>query len=117
MKHQAALQAILEAKLAEAGAVEWEQRLSAAGVPVGPVLSVPQIAEHPQMRERGQLQTLHVPALDRDVQVVGLGFQLGGRPVPIALPPPALGEHTGEVLRGLGCTDGEIAALRDEGVI
>ncbi len=117
MKHQAELQAILESKLAEASAVEWEQRLSAAGVPVGPVLSVPQIAEHAQLRERGQLQTVHVPALDRDVQLVGLGFQLGGKPVPIALPPPALGEHTDEVLRGLGCCDEEIASLRDEGVI
>jgi len=116
MKHQAELQAILEAKLAEASAMEWEQRLSAAGVPVGPVLSVPQIAEHAQLRERGQLQTVHVPALDRDVQVVGLGFQLGGKPVPIALPPPALGEHTDEVLRGLGCSDEEIANFRVEGV-
>lgn len=117
MKHQAELQAILEAKLAEASATVWEQRLSAAGVPVGPVLSVPQIAEHAQMRERGQLQTVHVPALDRDVQVVGLGFQLGGKPVPIALPPPALGEHTDEVLRGLGCSDEEVATLRIDGVI
>ncbi|HTB46421.1 MAG TPA: CoA transferase, partial [Acetobacteraceae bacterium] len=45
MANQAALQAILEAKLAEAGATEWEQRLSDAGVPVGPVLGVAQIAE------------------------------------------------------------------------
>ncbi|MGA3400638.1 MAG: CoA transferase [Acetobacteraceae bacterium] len=117
MKHQAALQAILEARLAEAGATLWEQRLADAGVPVGPVLAVPQVAEHAQLRERGQLQTVHVPTLDRDVQVVGLGFQLGGKPVPIALPPPALGEHTDEMLRGLGCSDEEIEELRSGGVI
>jgi crotonobetainyl-CoA:carnitine CoA-transferase CaiB-like acyl-CoA transferase len=117
MANQAPLQAILEAKLAEASAAEWEQRLAAAGVPVGPVLGVAQIAEHPQLRERGQLQTVHVPSLDRDVQVVGLGFQLGGKPVPIASPPPALGEHTNDVLRGLGCRDDDLAALRAEGVI
>jgi crotonobetainyl-CoA:carnitine CoA-transferase CaiB-like acyl-CoA transferase len=117
MQHQPELQAILEAKLAEAGAATWEQRLAEAGVPVGPVLSVPQVAEHAQLRERGQLQTVHVPALDRDVQVVGLGFQLGGKPVPIALPPPALGEHTRDVLRGLGCSDEEIGALQAEGVV
>ena len=117
MRNQAELLAILEARLAEADSTIWEQRLADAGVPVGPVLGVPQVAEHAQLRERGQLQTVHVPALGRDVQVVGLGFQLGGKPVPIALPPPALGEHTDEVLRDLGCTDGEIAALRQEGVV
>jgi crotonobetainyl-CoA:carnitine CoA-transferase CaiB-like acyl-CoA transferase len=117
MANQASLQAILEAKLAEASATEWEQRLSAAGVPVGPVLGVAQIAGHKQLRERGQLQTVHVPALNRDVQVVGLGFQLGGKPVPIASPPPVLGEHTNELLHGLGCSDDDIAALRGEGVI
>ncbi len=117
MKNQAELRGILEARLAEASAAEWEQRLSAAGVPVGPVLSVPQIAQHPQLRQRGQLQTLHVPALDRDVQVVGLGFQLGGKPVPIAMPPPALGEHTDAVLRDLGCSDADIATLRADGAI
>ncbi len=117
MGNQAELQAILETRLAEAGATEWEQRLSAAGVPVGPVLGVAQIAEHAQLRERGQLQTVHVPALDRDVQVVGLGFQLGGQPVPIALPPPSLGEHTDDLLHGMGCSDEEIGALRADGVI
>jgi crotonobetainyl-CoA:carnitine CoA-transferase CaiB-like acyl-CoA transferase len=117
MKNQAELQAILETKLAEASAQEWEQRLAAAGVPVGPVLTVRQVAEHPQMRARGQLQTVHVPVLDRDVQVVGLGFQLGGKPVPITLPPPALGEHTDDVLHSIGCNDDEIAGLRADGVI
>jgi CoA:oxalate CoA-transferase len=117
MRNQAELQAILEARLGEAGATEWEARLAAAGVPVGPVLSVPEVAGHAQLRERGQLQTVHVPALGRDVQVVGLGFQLGGQPVPIGLPPPALGEHTGEVLRGLGCDEEEIEALRNDGVV
>jgi CoA:oxalate CoA-transferase len=117
MRNQAELQAILEARLAEADVDEWEQRLAAAGVPVGPVLSVPQISEHPQMRERGQLQRVHIPALQRDAQVVGLGFRLGGKPVPITAPPPALGEHTDAVLRRAGYDAAEIAGLRAEGVI
>ena len=103
MRNQAALQALLEARLAEATSAEWEARLSAAGVPVGPVLSVPEIARHPHVAARGLVQQVHVPALDRDVHVVGAGFQLAGRPVPIETPPPILGEHTADILRGLGC--------------
>ena len=81
------------------------------------MLSAAQIAEHPQMRERGQLQTVHVPALQRDVQVVGAGYQLGGKPVPITAPPPALGQDTDAVLREAGFSDDEVAALRAEGVV
>ena len=103
--------------MAEATSAEWEARLSAAGVPVGPVLSVPEIVRLEQLAVRGMVQTVHVPALDRDVQVAGAGFQLGGRPVPIEAPPPVLGEHTAEVLRGLGCDETEMERYRADGVI
>jgi len=117
MRNQVVLQALLEARLAEATSAEWEARLSAVGVPVGPVLSVPEIVRLEQLAVRGVIQTVHVPALDRDVQVAGAGFQLGGKPVPIEAPPPVLGEHTAEVLRGLGYDDTELQRLRVDGVI
>ncbi len=117
MRNQAVLQALLEARLAEATSAEWEARLSAAGVPVGPVLSVPEIARHPHVAARGVVQQIHVPALGRDIRVVGAGFQLAGRPVPIETPPPVLGEHTDEILCSLGCDAGELKRLRIEGVI
>ena len=117
MRNQAELQAVLEAHLATDTAAAWEARLAAAGVPAGPVLTVPQIADHPQMRDRGQLQTVHVPALDRNVQVVGAGFRLGGEAMPITAPPPALGEHTRSVLAASGFSAAEIDALAESGVI
>jgi crotonobetainyl-CoA:carnitine CoA-transferase CaiB-like acyl-CoA transferase len=117
MRHHTTLQALLEARLAEATSAEWEARLSAAGVPVGPVLSVPEIARHEHVAARGLVQQMHVPALDRDIHVVGAGFQLSGRPVPIEAPPPVLGEHTTDILRGLDYDDTEVERLRAEGVI
>ena len=94
MKNQAVLRDLLEAHLATDTAAAWEEKLIAAGVPAGPVYTVPQIAEHAHLRERGKLQKVHVPSLERDVQVVGAGYKLGGKAVPITAPPPALGEHT-----------------------
>jgi formyl-CoA transferase len=117
MRNQALLREILEAHLATDSAAAWERKLVAAGVPAGPVLTVAQIAAHPQMRERGQLQTVHVPALDRDVQVVGAGYHLGGKPLPITAPPPSLGEHTEAVLLSAGFNTADIAALRSDGAI
>jgi CoA:oxalate CoA-transferase len=117
MRNQALLKDILEAHLATDTAAAWEAKLIEAGVPAGPVLSAAQIAEHPQIRERGQLQTVHVPALGRDVQVVGAGFQLSGKPVPITQPPPDLGQDTVSVLRAAGISPDEIESLRQEGVI
>lgn len=117
MRNQAALQQVLEARLAEATSAEWEQRLSASGVPVGPVLSVPEIARQPHVAARGVVKRVHVPALDRDVQVVGAGFQLGGEPIVPDAPPPTLGEHTEMVLRDLGYDGTDLERLRGDGVI
>ena len=117
MRNQAVLQQVLEARLATATSAEWEERLSAAGVPVGQVLSVPEITRLPHLAARGVVHSVPVPALDRNVQVVGAGFQLGGVPVPIDAPPPTLGEHTEDILRGIGCGSADLQRLRKDGVI
>lgn len=117
MRNQAELRALLEDHLASDTAAAWEAKLIAHGVPAGPVLTAAQIAVHPQMRERGQLQTVFAPGLGRDVQIVGAGYQLGGRPVPITAPPPVLGQDTEAVLRAAGYSDAGIAALRDQKAI
>jgi formyl-CoA transferase len=117
MRNKTELIAILEERLATDTAEAWEAKLVAAGVPVGPVLTVPQIAHHPVMHDRGQLQTVHLPALGRDVQLVGAGFQINGQPAPLTSPPPTLGEHTDAVLAEAGYSADEIAALRADGIV
>lgn len=117
LNNREALHEILEGRLRELGAAEWDARMEAAGVPVGLVLTVPQVLDHPQVRMRGLVQEVASPSLDRTLKLTGAGFQLGGQPVPIPGPPPELGEHTDALLQEFGCTKAEIAAFRAEGII
>jgi crotonobetainyl-CoA:carnitine CoA-transferase CaiB-like acyl-CoA transferase len=113
-----ALAAEIETVLARDTAAHWEAACNRAGVPAGRVLTVPEVLAHAQIGERRLLRRFEqVAGVDRDVQVARAGFRLAdGDPGPTA-PPPHLGEHTDEVLRELGCSAGELARLRADGVI
>lgn len=117
-RNRRALTGEIEAALARQTAEQWEMLCNRAGVPAGRVLTLPEVVEHAQVRERRLLRRFEqVAGVDRDVRVPRAGFRLAdGDPGPTA-PPPRLGEHTEDVLREIGCSDGEIARLRADGVI
>jgi crotonobetainyl-CoA:carnitine CoA-transferase CaiB-like acyl-CoA transferase len=118
LRHRQALTAEIEQALAARPAAEWELLLNRAGVPAGPVLSVPEILAHPQIVERGLVQRFdRVPGVGGSVAVAATGFRLSGERPRVTAPPPRLGEHTDEVLRDLGFTDAEIERLRREGAV
>jgi CoA:oxalate CoA-transferase len=117
-QHRAALTAEIEAAFAARPATEWERELVAAGVPAGLVLSVPQVLDHPHIREREVTTTFEgVAGLDRPLQVLRPGFTLDGhRPTPQRRP-PTLGEHGRELLREAGLDDAAIDDLVARGVV
>jgi crotonobetainyl-CoA:carnitine CoA-transferase CaiB-like acyl-CoA transferase len=111
--NRALLRGELEKALATRDAEDWEARLNAAGVPAGRVLSIPEILDHPQIKQRDMLQRFAgVPGVDRAVAVARGGFRLSGGRTGVASPPPALGADTEAVLRDLGYDDRAIAELR-----
>ena len=118
LKNRAALQEIMEVALARKPTGEWWTLLIAAGVPSGPVYSVPEVLDHPQIRDRGMVATfVDAPGVGRDIRVVRTGFKLDGRAPQVAAPPPELGEHTNAILATLGYSADEIEQLREEGAI
>ena len=118
LTHRAELKAELEAALAARGAEEWWRLFNAAGVPAGPVYTVPQALEHPQIADRGLVaQFDDVPGVGRDVRVMRTGFKLDGQAPSVATPPPTLGQHNDDILAELGYAADEIAVFRTEGIV
>jgi CoA:oxalate CoA-transferase len=118
LRHRTALKDELERTLAGRPAAEWAAVLNAAGVPAGEVLTVPQILTHPQVTDRRLVERFtEVPGVDRPVAVVTAGFTLAGQRPTAGGPPPALGEHTGEILGELGYTAEDIERFRREGAL
>ena len=106
----------IEAALAARTSAEWTELLGGAGVPAGPVNTVPEALEHPQVAARGMVVELDHPVAG-PIKTLGSPLKLSGNPVSIRRPPPTLGQHTTEILGELGFAAGEIAALREKGVI
>jgi formyl-CoA transferase len=96
---------------------QWIDALEAAGVPCGPINKLDEVFENPQVAARGMRVDLPHPAGGK-VKLVGSPMKLSATPPQYEMPPPMLGQHTREVLRGvLGQSDEEIAALQGKGVI
>ena len=96
----------LEAVTTTRTAREWSQVLDGCGVPSAPVQDLGALTSDPQLLATGQLADLPHPA--GPVTVVGSPLRLDGvRPRPRRAP-PLLGEHTDEVLTGLGLSPAQV---------
>jgi crotonobetainyl-CoA:carnitine CoA-transferase CaiB-like acyl-CoA transferase len=97
---RARLTATLAGVLGGRTAQEWVPVLEAAGVPCAPVQDLGSLPDDPQIAATGILQRVAHPA--GDVRVVGSPYRLDGARPQVRRAPPLLGEHTAEVLSGLG---------------
>ncbi|WP_153394455.1 CaiB/BaiF CoA transferase family protein [Ornithinicoccus halotolerans] len=95
---------------------EWLQDLGSRGVWVGPVYSYDQLVEDPQVRHNGSFITYEHPT-EGTVTTPGFAFRMHGTPASVSRPAPLAGEHTTEVLAGLGLSTAEVEALCGGGVV
>jgi crotonobetainyl-CoA:carnitine CoA-transferase CaiB-like acyl-CoA transferase len=102
--------------LAARGCAEWTEILSKAGVPAGPVNTVPAALADPQVVAREMVTEIEHPVAG-PLKMLGSPIKLSAQPAAIRRPPPTLGQHTDEILGEAGFTADQIAGFRAAGVI
>ena len=115
VRHRAALLALMEPLMRTRGTAEWIALLEDKAVPCGPINTIAQAFDDPQVRARGMRLELARDAGDgiASVATVASPMRLSATPVTYRIAPPALGQHTDEVLRELGLDAQSIAALKE----
>ncbi|MGD0290558.1 MAG: CoA transferase [Candidatus Binataceae bacterium] len=86
-------------------------------IPYAPVLTVEEAMNHPHMRERGTIRTVHDRFMD-DFELPGFPLRFSKFPGQLELDAPTLGEHNGEILRNrLGYSEEQIRKLEADGIL
>jgi crotonobetainyl-CoA:carnitine CoA-transferase CaiB-like acyl-CoA transferase len=95
----------------------WIEKLEALQIGCGPINTLEQVFADPQVQARGNLiEMTHVSGAP--MRLIANPVRLSETPADYRTAPPALGQHTAEVLAGwLGLDEAALAALRDKEII
>jgi succinate--hydroxymethylglutarate CoA-transferase len=130
------LKDILDDLLMEMTTDEWLTIFEGSGMPYGPINNLEQVFSHPQTLARSMIEVVpHKSAVSGSIKVLGkfsitdvyqLGAHLWYSGIPVKFSgtkpsirqkPPSLGEHTGDILEGIGLLESDVSKLREEHVI
>lgn len=119
VEHREALIQAMEAVTRSRSTAEWIAMLEHRAVPCGPVNDIAQAFDDPQVKARKLAVKLPRAAGDAIAAISGVAspLRLSDTPPVLRYAPPALGQHTDEVLAEFGMSPSQIAELRDARVI
>ena len=121
--HRATLIPAMEEVTRTRTTAQWVTLLEDKAVPCGPINDIGQAFGDAQVQARGLVVNQPVAAASiatlgvNSIATVASPLRLTATPPVLLRAPPALGEHTGEVLAELGLDVAQVAALRQAGVV
>ena len=95
---------------------EWIDLLDGCGVPAGPIYTMEEVFDDPQVQHLGMAQSVEHPVRG-NVRLVAQPVDLSRTPASIVSATPDAGEHTDEILNEFGISADRIASLRSNGAI
>ena len=95
---------------------EWLERLTAAGIPCGPIRNVSEALTDPHVAARGFIVELEHPLLGM-LKSLATPIHLSQTGLSYRRYPPRLGEHSAEILAEIGYSSSQIEAFRAEEII
>jgi crotonobetainyl-CoA:carnitine CoA-transferase CaiB-like acyl-CoA transferase len=117
VKHRAVLIGLLRDATRTQSTAHWVAAMEAAGVPCGPINTIDQVFQDPQVQARGLRVEMPHPTAGT-VPLVANPIRLSGTPVDYRRAPPTLGQHTDEVLAQWLQLEGDaVSALRQRQVV
>lgn len=116
LNHRTELNALIDDRLKSITADDLLARLREAEIPCGPINGPEDLLTHEQYLARGNVITQLHPSAG-DIRSLASPVRLSESSPEYRLPPPRLGEHTGEVLRDLGVAPQTLLELRHRGVV
>lgn len=116
VENQKQLETLFNEALQARTVEEWLQAFEEAGVPATPIQNIAQIAQDKQVRHLGLVRPLPHPKIPH-LEVVGLPVTFPDMEPREDTPAPLLGQHTLEVLTGLGYDEPALRRLESEGVV
>lgn len=116
-ENQAELIPQLQAVMLTQTVAHWQSTLDSINVPCGPIYTLDQVFQDPQVQHREMLRSMEHPTVGTIPQIAN-PLKLSGTPIQYTTPPPTLGQHTDSVLQSLlNLSEEKIQELKAQQVI
>ncbi len=116
LKHRDQLWELLNAEFCKQSSSYWVEKLEQFGVPAGPIYTMDEVFDDPQVKHLNMAPTVNHYARG-EVSVVGQPLNFSRTPAKMICASPDAGEHTDEILTELHYSSNEILELRNKGIV